>query len=165
MVTCKLYTNLISLAIVVELIHILKYFHIIHYFRIGSHVTTHTKDSVYIIGGWTGVLQPMPTSTIAKYKDDIWTIAGHLKQARSEHGAITINGRTMIIGGESPIFTNFYRIGSPIADWMELDTEIWDFESSTSKIIHLRQDNPSLSRDYSMDFALFPVEVGFCRKT
>ena len=43
----------------------------------------------------------MRTSTIAKYKNDIWTIAGYLKQARYQHGAITINGRTIIIGGIS----------------------------------------------------------------
>ena len=37
--------------------------------------------------------------TIAQYKDDIWTIAGNLKQGRSAHGAITVKGKTIIIGG------------------------------------------------------------------
>ena len=41
----------------------------------------------------------MRTSTIAKYKNDIWTIAGNLKLARSSHGAITVKERTLIIGG------------------------------------------------------------------
>ena len=31
----------------------------------------------------------------------MWTNAGNLQQARSAHGAITIKGRTMIIGGSS----------------------------------------------------------------
>ena len=37
--------------------------------------------------------------TIAKYSDGIWTKVGNLKHGRSYHGAITIEGRTMIIGG------------------------------------------------------------------
>ena len=85
---------------------IYKYFHIFHYFRIVGYATTHTEDSVYIIGGchWLdfrslGFGTPIRISTIAQYKDDIWTIAGNLKQARSAHGAITVKGKTMIIGG------------------------------------------------------------------
>ena len=77
---------------------IYKYFHIFHYFSISDYATTHTEDSVYIIGGWTGSL-PSRISTIAQYKDDIWTIAGNLKQARWKHGAITVKGKTIIIGG------------------------------------------------------------------
>ena len=38
-------------------------------------------------------------SIIAKYNNDNWTIAGNLKRARSGHGAITVNGLVMIIGG------------------------------------------------------------------
>ena len=87
---------------------IYKYFHIFHYFRIVAHATTHTEDSVYIIGGWTYDLRRTGTSTIfsdsristiAQYKDDIWTIVGNLKQARGAQGAITVKGKTMIIGG------------------------------------------------------------------
>ena len=74
------------------------YFIIIYYFRILGYATTHTEDSVYIIGGYTDG-SPKRTSTIAKYKNDIWTIAGNLKQARNSHGAITVKGRTIIIGG------------------------------------------------------------------
>ena len=77
---------------------IYKYFHIFHYFRIVAHATTHTEDSVYIIGGWT-FGTPIRISTIAQYKDDIWTIAGNLKQGRRAHRAITVKGKTMIIGG------------------------------------------------------------------
>ena len=79
---------------------IYKYFHIFHYFRIVAHATTHTEDSVYIIGGHPYLLDSDGLiSTIAKYEDDIWTIVGNLKQARGAHGAITLKGKTLIIGG------------------------------------------------------------------
>ena len=72
-------------------------------FSISDYATTHTEDSVYIIGGRTDSSRtggrPSSISTIAKYKDDIWTIAGKLKQGRYAHTAITVEGRTMIIGG------------------------------------------------------------------
>ena len=71
-----------------------------NYFSIHGYATTHTEDSVYIIGGYT-YGSPKVISTIAQYKDDIWTIAGNLKQARSHHGAIIVNGLVMIIGGYS----------------------------------------------------------------
>ena len=60
------------------------------------YATTHTDDSVYIIGGFAGEFN---TARIAKYKDDNWAIAGYLKQARMNHGAIIVKGRTLIIGG------------------------------------------------------------------
>ena len=74
------------------------YFHLFYYFRIVRYETTYTEDSVYIIGGFTWGT-PSRISTIAQYKDDIWTIAGNLKPARSSHGAITVKGKTMNIGG------------------------------------------------------------------
>ena len=74
------------------------YFHLFYYFRIVRYETTYTEDSVYIIGGFTWGT-PSRISTIAQYKDDIWTIAGNLKQTRSSRGAITVKGKTMIIGG------------------------------------------------------------------
>ena len=73
-------------------------------FSISDYATTHTEDSVYIIGGRTDSSRtggrPSSISTIAKYKDDIWTIAGNLNKARNGHGAITVNGRAMVIGGQ-----------------------------------------------------------------
>ena len=81
-------------------ISISKYFIIIFYYSIRRYATTHTEDSVYIIGGYTDG-SPLRTSTIAKYKNEIWTIAGNLKQGRSSHGAITVKERTIIIGGHS----------------------------------------------------------------
>merc|ERR1712126_80019 len=107
--------------------------------RIYEYATTHTEDSVYIIGGRNDPRYRI--STIAKYKDDIWTIAGNLKQKRAGHGAITIKGRIMIIGG-GPYTTN---------------TEIWDFNSNTTEII-----NQTLSGSYRWGMGLFPVDVGYC---
>lgn len=72
----------------------------IYYFRICGYATTTTQDSVYIIGGNTKHTTST-ISTIAKFTDYMWTNAGNLQQARSAHGAITIKGRTMIIGGSS----------------------------------------------------------------
>ena len=70
------------------------------YFRIKNYATTHTVDSIYIIGGSSGASSyKAQIFTIAQYKDDIWTIAGNLKQARWKHGAITVKGKTIIIGG------------------------------------------------------------------
>ena len=79
-------------------IFISTFFYIIYYFRIYAYATTHTEYSVYIIGGSTDG-SPRRTSTIAEYKNEIWTIAGNLQLARERHGAITVNGKTMIIGG------------------------------------------------------------------
>ena len=56
-----------------------------------------TEESVFVIGGWTGSSR---LSTIAEYSDAIWMISGSLKQARAGHGAITIEGITLIIGGD-----------------------------------------------------------------
>ena len=70
---------------------------------IRAYATTHTEESVYIIGGLTdgGLLSYSPT--IAQFKDEIWTNAGKLFQARFGHGAISVKGKTMILGG-TPYF-------------------------------------------------------------
>ena len=68
------------------------------YYSLYSYATTSTARSVYIIGGWTG--KENRISTIAKYNNAIWTNAGNLKEVRSAHGAITLEGLTMVIGGQ-----------------------------------------------------------------
>jgi len=110
---------------------------------ISSYATTSTDESVYIIGGWTGSTQ---SSTIARYSNGSWTKPGSLKQGRTGHGAITIEGITMILGGEF----NSYSITTI--------TELWEFESSETEFI-----NPILFGDYS-GIGLFAVDVGYCRK-
>ena len=67
-------------------------------FRIADYATTATDESVYIIGGYT-YGAPEYLSIIAKYGDDKWTNVGSLKKGRKSHGAIIIEGTTMIIGG------------------------------------------------------------------
>jgi len=113
--------------------------------RISGYATASTDDSIYIIGGYTNG-SPKRSPTIAKYSEGSWTKTGSLKQARSGHGAMTIEGITMIIGGmfNSGLTTN---------------TELWEFESSETKII-----KPTLSWEYSNGIALFAVDVGYCRK-
>ena len=73
------------------------------YFRICYYATASTKHSVYIIGGYTKSKDffSQRSSTIAEYSNDKWSIAGSLKQARSDHVAFKHGGQTMIVGGYS----------------------------------------------------------------
>ena len=73
-------------------------FDLISHFRITHYATASTEQSVYIIGCLTNS-SPYRSSTIAKYSDGFWSEPGSLKRVRSDHGAITIEERTIIIGG------------------------------------------------------------------
>ena len=76
-------------AIKISSIIIISYYLIVYLpFRISNYATAHTEESVFIIGGTNGPKQY--TSTIARFKDDIWTNVGDLNQARHSHGAITL---------------------------------------------------------------------------
>ena len=88
-----------------------QYQYITNYLRISDYATTNTKDSVYIFGGCINTLitniddifeAPCfdRSFIIAQYKDDKWEKAGRLRQSRTGHGAITVQGITMIIGGQ-----------------------------------------------------------------
>ena len=71
-------------------------------FSICFYATTHTENSVYIIGGWTGdSFTGSRTSVIAEFKNENWSNVRNLKQARHVHGAIASGSLTMIIGGSS----------------------------------------------------------------
>ena len=73
-------------------------------FSIFEYATASTEESVYIIGGSTGVGHTSgrsSSSIIAKYSDGIWTNVGRLKQGRHGHAAITSQGKTMIVGGQT----------------------------------------------------------------
>ena len=50
-------------------------------------------DAVYIIGG------DYTKDIVAEFKNDQWRRLANLNQGRREHGSITIEGQTMIIGG------------------------------------------------------------------
>ena len=67
-------------------------------FRISNYATAATRESVLIIGGYTGG-SPSVTSTIAEYRDGNWKNVGDLAQSRSSHGAITSGSITMVVGG------------------------------------------------------------------
>ena len=67
--------------------------------RISMYATTSTKESVYIIGGFTNdSSMGLRTSIIAEYNDNKWKHFGDLSQARQAHGAITSDSMTMTIG-------------------------------------------------------------------
>ena len=73
-------------------------------FRLRNYATTYTEDSVYIIGGRTNDYDYHPkerqmTAIIAQYNNDTWTEVGRLEKPRENHGAITVEGMTMIFGG------------------------------------------------------------------
>ena len=60
---------------------------------IASYSTAQTSNAVYIIGGfWT-------RNIVAKYMDNEWLQKATLNQGRAQHGTITFEGQTMIIGG------------------------------------------------------------------
>ena len=95
------------------------YCYITNNFRISDYATTNTRDSVYIIGGClsTGITNAYDifetqcydtSSIIAQYKDDKWEKAGRLRQGRRGHGAITVQGITMIIGGQRGSSLDFF---------------------------------------------------------
>ena len=73
-------------------------------FLIGIHQysTAHTVDSVFIIGGYHGRFSYI----FAQFKDDQWSQFGYLNQRRCQHGSITINRQTMVIGGKTIDFPN-----------------------------------------------------------
>ena len=104
---------------------------------IHDYATSHTEESVYILGGRC----EFTITTIAQFNDNEWTIAGYLTQARYGHGAITVNGITMIIGGSG----GFY-------------TELLEYESFVTEEIE-----PILN-SYWHQPGLFLVEDGFCSK-
>ena len=127
------------------LLNVFTFEHILYnYLReLSEYATSHTEDSVYIIGGrqWTSAR----SSTIAQFKENEWTIAGYLKQHRYGHGAITVNGMTLIIGGNNGTSASgFY-------------TELWEYESFETEEIEPRLD-------WYYRIGLFLVEDGFCSK-
>ena len=128
------------------------------YFRL-HYGTAHTDESVYIIGGLsdftTSILSnsiASQTSTIAEYKNGAWTKVGNLKQARGSHGAITVGGRTLIIGG----MPNIDNADVALMD-RRIDTEVWELGSFKTEIM-----NPTLTNYVVGGF--FEVEAGFCSR-
>ena len=64
------------------------YFRRIYFYSVAS-----TNEAAFVIGGTTA------TDVIAQFKDDSWSLYGHLQDGRNWHGSITLDGITMVIGG------------------------------------------------------------------
>ena len=113
---------------------------------IKDYATSHTHDSVYIIGGrsWNPASTNIPI--IAQFQDNKWSIAGYLRRPRCGHGAITVNGMTLIIGGIRSLDTE-----------PGFHTELLEYESFETEEIE-----PILIS--YIDIGLFLVEEGFCSK-
>ena len=63
--------------------------------QISHYSTASTSEAAYIIGGYdTGDI-------IAEFKSNSWRQMGTLAKGRHTHGSITLNGKTMVIGGYS----------------------------------------------------------------
>ena len=60
-----------------------------------------TNQAAFFIGGRHGSSLP-PSSIIAKYENDNWSLHGNLKRRRANHGSITNGITTLVIGGYTP---------------------------------------------------------------
>ena len=63
--------------------------------RISHYSTASTSEAAYIIGG-VGA-----RDIIAEFRNDSWRQIGTLAKGRVAHGSITLNGETMVIGGDT----------------------------------------------------------------
>ena len=125
------------------------------FYRIASYATTHTADSVYIIGGLDGF--DVKNSRIAKFQENIWSIAGSLKQGRAGHKAITVSGNAIILGGNPDS-------ASKLTDYLlsgKTDIELWDFVSTETEIFNSTLRHP-FSMYQSWEMGLFAVSTDFC---
>ena len=57
--------------------------------------TASTSEAAYIIGG------AYTQGIIAEFRSNSWRQMGTLAKGRRSHGSITLNGETMVIGGET----------------------------------------------------------------
>ena len=57
---------------------------------------TSTNQAAFFIGGRHG---SAPSSVIAKYENDEWSLYGNLKKRRRGHGSIATGTATIVIGG------------------------------------------------------------------
>ena len=63
-------------------------------YGIYQYSTASTSDAAYIIGGG-----PRWQQTIAQFKNYQWKNFGTLYRGRMNHGSITIDSKTIVIGG------------------------------------------------------------------
>ena len=72
------------------------------FFSIAHYETASIGESLYIIGGFQNGgsdSRLWRSSTIAQYKNGIWTNVGNLAEIRSHSGVMTLGSTIMIIGG------------------------------------------------------------------
>ena len=60
---------------------------------IAYYSTASTSEAAYIIGGYAPQI-------IAEFRSNSWRQMGTLAKGRDSHGSITLNGETMVIGGD-----------------------------------------------------------------
>ena len=63
--------------------------------KIAYYSTASTSEAAYIIGGY-----PDTPQIIAEFRSNSWRQMGTLAKGRDSHGSITLNGETMVIGGD-----------------------------------------------------------------
>ena len=51
------------------------------------------NDSIIVFGGYS-------STTVAKFKDNVWTGLGNLNQSRLGHNSIIFNSEILIVGGD-----------------------------------------------------------------
>ena len=113
------------------------------------------NDGVFIIGGRDGSTWASLT-TVAHFKENIWTLKGNLKRPRDTHGAITVNGLIYVTGGDNRWSSHVTRTDS---SWC-LEVEVWDPATSTSKIITSLPDNAYVTAPHM--FLVHPDQCKFC---
>ena len=64
--------------------------------RLYCYSTAATDQAAYIIGGYQDLSY---SQTIAEFKNDQWRRLGDLTRGRDRHGSISIDQRTMVLGG------------------------------------------------------------------
>ena len=63
---------------------------------IAYYSTASTSEAAYIIGGYPDTLH-----MIAEFRSNSWRQIGTLAKGRGGHGSISLNGETMVIGGDT----------------------------------------------------------------
>ena len=122
--------------------------------EIRGYSTASTSEAAYIIGGF------YTRNIIAEFKNDSWRRMGTLAKGRFYHGSIQLGDEFMVIGGWSSdgrlVF--FYYYFWIIDFFSDLETEIWNFGNSTTRVV-----NPTLPNgDYGGGIGLYIVPFNFC---
>ena len=97
--------------------------------------TASTSNAAYFIGGYDS------KDVIAEFKNGAWRQLATLKRGRWQHGSISLDGETMVIGGQ---------LSYP-------ETEIWNFTNENYKTINLTLPNFHYFDSLKFGIALYIV--------